>query len=120
MGYLTGLVKRGYTIGMDHLTWGAEGATAADPKALSWQQRAQTIKKLNDAGFGNKIFLSNDWYFGISIAAAGAMEAKEKMNPDGMLFTTRKVIPYLGKIGVTDQQIRTMTVENPRRFLGGV
>jgi len=22
MGYLTGLVKRGYTIDMDHITWG--------------------------------------------------------------------------------------------------
>jgi predicted metal-dependent phosphotriesterase family hydrolase len=29
------------------------------------------------------------------------------------------VIPYLRERGVTDQAIRTMTVENPRRFLAG-
>lgn len=109
MGYLTGLLNRGYTIGMDHLTWGAGGPAEQNPSTLSWQQRAQTVKKLIDAGFCQQIFLSNDWYFGISIAARGAMEAKEKLNPDGILFTTRKVIPHLKDIGVTEQQIQTMT-----------
>ena len=46
------------------------------------------------------------------------METVEKMNPDGMLFCTRKTIPYLKQLGVTDQVIRTITVENPRRFFG--
>jgi phosphotriesterase-related protein len=120
MDYLTGLLKRGYTIGMDHLTWGAGEESEASPNILSWQQRAETVKKLIDAGFCHKIFLSNDWYFGISIARAGAMEAKEKLNPDGMLFTSRKVIPYLKHIGVAEQQVQTMTVDNPRRFFGGI
>ena len=118
MDYLTGLVKRGYTIGMDHLTWGAESAVEAHPKTRSWQQRAQSIKTLVDAGYGKKLFLSNDWYFGISIAGTGAMEVMEKRNPDGMLFDTRKTIPYLRQLGVTEQTIRTITVENPRHFFG--
>jgi predicted metal-dependent phosphotriesterase family hydrolase len=42
------------------------------------------------------------------------------MNPDGMLFNIRKTIPYLKEIGVTDQAIRTITVENPKRFFGGL
>jgi phosphotriesterase-related protein len=104
MTYLTDLAKRGYTIGMDHLTSGAQAATGASTKILSWQQRAQGVKKLVDTGFGSKIFLSNDWYFGVSLAGTGAMEAMEKMNPDGMLFNSRKTIPYLKQIGVTDQQ----------------
>ena len=120
MGYLTGLVKRGYTIGMDHMTWGTRDEKAGAAGVLSWQQRADSVKKLIDAGFCNKIFLSHDWYFGISMAAVGAMEAMEKMNPDGMLLNTRKTIPCLKQIGITDQQIRTITVENPRRFFGGV
>lgn len=120
VGYLTGLVKRGYTIGMDHMTWGAGTVRGESTETLSWQQRAECIKKLIDAGFVTKIFLSNDWYFGISIAGAGAMEAKDKSNPDGILFNTRKTIPYLKQIGVTDQAIRTITVENPKRFFGGV
>lgn len=118
MGYLTGLVERGYTIGMDHIPWGIEGEDGARGKTLSWQERAQSIKKLIDAGFGHRIFLSNDWYFGISIAATGLMAEKEKMNPDGILFDNRKTIPYLRQLGVKDQQIRTITVENPKRFFG--
>jgi phosphotriesterase-related protein len=119
MGYLTGFVKRGYTVGMDHLTWGAESAVQADPKTKSWQQRAQSVKNLIDAGYGKKLFLSNDWYFGVSIAGTGAMEVMDNRNPDGMLFNTRKTIPYLRQLGVTAQQIRTITVENPRHFFGG-
>ena len=114
MDYLTGLVKRGYTIGMDHIWWGA----APDPSVLTWQQRAQNIKRLVDAGFVKQIFLSNDWYFGASMAPTGAMEALEKVNPDGMLFNTHKTIPYLKQLGVTDAQIRTITVDNPRHFFG--
>lgn len=117
--YLIGLAKRGYTIGMDHMTWGTRAPTGAGAGILSWQQRAQNVKRLIDAGFTDRIFLSNDWYFGISIAGAGAMAALEKMNPDGMLFSTRKTLPYLKQLGVTDQAIWTITVENPRRFFGG-
>jgi predicted metal-dependent phosphotriesterase family hydrolase len=40
------------------------------------------------------------------------------MNPDGMLLNTRKTIPYLEQLGVTKQQLRTITVDNPRRFFG--
>jgi len=118
MSYLMGLVKRGYTIGMDHIPWGIQASENASAETLSWQQRAECIRRLINAGFGNRIFLSNDWYFGISVFATGFREAKEKVNPDGILFNNRKTIPYLKHIGVTDQQIRTITVENPRRFFG--
>jgi phosphotriesterase-related protein len=117
MSYLTGLAKRGYTLGMDHMPLGLRGPGSG---LLSWQTRAESIKKLIDAGFTEKIFLSNDWYFDVSIAATGAMATLEKINPDGMLFATRKTIPYLKQLGATDRDIRTITVENPRRFFGGV
>ncbi len=106
LDYLIGLAKRGYTLGMDHAFWGmAPGAT------LSWQKRVECIKQLVDAGFVNQLFLSNDWVF-------GDVE-RDKINPDGLLYTTRRTIPYLKRIGVTDQEIRIITVENPRRFFGG-
>lgn len=120
LGYLRGLAKRGYTLGMDHLTWGVGGeAGGASTGLLSWQRRTQNIKTLVDEGFADKIFLSNDWYYGASIAPAGFMDEKERTNPDGILFANRKVIPHLKEIGVADQAIRTMTVANPRRFFGG-
>jgi phosphotriesterase-related protein len=106
MNYLIGLAKRGYTLGMDHTFRGmAPGAT------LRWQKRADCIKQLIDAGFVDRIFLSNDWVHGDT--------EREKINPDGMLFTIRKTIPYLKEIGVSDQSIRVMTVENPRHFFRG-
>jgi predicted metal-dependent phosphotriesterase family hydrolase len=33
-----------------------------------------------------------------------------------MLFTLHKTIPYLKQLGVLEQQIQTIGVENPRRF----
>ncbi len=115
MTYLTGLARRGYTIGMDHMPQGLRAPAAG---LVSWQQRAESVKTLIDSGFAEKIFLSNDWYFGLSIAATGAMDAMEKLNPDGMLFVTRKTIPRLKELGVTERAIRTITIDNPRRFLG--
>jgi phosphotriesterase-related protein len=103
--YLTGLAKRGYTLGMDHAFWGmASGAT------LSWQRRVECIKQLIDAGFVNQLFLSNDWVF-------GDIE-RDKVNPHGWLYTTRKTIPFLKQIGVSQQAIHAITVENPKRFFG--
>ena len=103
LDYLIGLAKRGYTLGMDHTIWGmAPGAE------LPWQARAEAIKTLIDAGHVDKIFFSNDWVH-------GDVE-REKVNPDGMLFTMRKTIPYLKQLGITERHIRTITVENPRRF----
>jgi phosphotriesterase-related protein len=103
MDYLTGLAKRGYTLGMDHAFWGlAPGAT------LPWKRRVECIKQLVNAGFVDRLFLSNDWVF-------GDVE-REKVNPDGLLYTTRKTIPYLKQIGVSQREIRAITVENPKRF----
>jgi predicted metal-dependent phosphotriesterase family hydrolase len=35
-----------------------------------------------------------------------------------LFFNTRTLIPHLKQIGVSSEQIRIMTVENPRRFFG--
>jgi len=47
--------------------------------------------------------------------ASGDVE-RDQLNPDGMLFTIRKTIPYLKQIGVSQRDIHAMTVENPKRF----
>ena len=103
MDHLAALARSGYTLGMDHAFWGlAPGAT------LPWERRVECIKQLIDAGFVDRIFLSNDWVF-------GDVE-RDKVNPDGLLYTTRKTIPYLKQIGVSQGDIRAITVENPKRF----
>jgi hypothetical protein len=75
---------------------------------LAWQKRVECIEQLIDAGFVNQLFLSNDWVFGDI--------ARDQVNRDGLLYTTRKTIPFLKQIGVSQQAIHAVTVENPRRF----
>lgn len=122
MDYLTGLIKRGYRIGMDHFTRAIMPPGEPVPEDVApslWPARAERVKKLVDAGFADRIFLSNDWLFADSAFPTGTVAALDKMNPDGMLFLTRILIPHLKRIGVSDRAIRTMTVDNPRRFFGG-
>jgi predicted metal-dependent phosphotriesterase family hydrolase len=80
----------------------------AQGEKVPWQRRAEYIKQLIEAGFVDRMFLSNDWVLGDT--------DRERLNPDGMLFTTRKTLPYLKQIGVSQRDIHIITVENPRRF----
>jgi len=112
MDYFLGLVRRGYSLGMDHVHRGL--LPNIKP---SFERRAECIKLLVDADFADKIFLSHDSEFGGSLLPAETRGFREKLDPpDGMLFITQKLIPYLKQIGVSDRNIHTMTVENPRSF----
>ena len=114
MDYFLGLVKRGYSLGMDHVHRGL-----IPNFKPSFERRAECIKLLIDAGFADKIFLSTDSEFGGSLIPENAKEWRDTIDPpEGMLFTTRKLIPYLKRFGVTDQEIRTITVDNSKRFFG--
>jgi predicted metal-dependent phosphotriesterase family hydrolase len=66
-----------------------------------------------------RIFLANDWMFGLTISPTGTMDVLEERNPSGNLFNMRHTLPYLRQLGVTDEQIRRITVVNPRVFFGG-
>lgn len=115
VNYLIGLAKRGYTIGIDHVFYGATKPTKGEPeyvtylRQIPWQKRAGYVKQLIDVGYGDKIFLSQDWEL-----------EREEMNPDAFLFNTRKTIPYLKQLGVTHQQIHAITVDNPKRFFARI
>lgn len=74
------------------------------------------VKRLIDAGFNDRLFLANDWMFGITISPTGTMDEINERNPFGNLFNIRKTIPYLRQIGVTDAQIRAITIANLRAF----
>jgi phosphotriesterase-related protein len=114
--YLAGLARRGYTLGVDHLFYGLPSMGAGTNDIPSWQERAALVKKLIDAGLNDRIFLANDWMFGVTIAPTGTIDVLNERNPLGNLFNVRNTIPYLRQIGVTEQQIRTITVSNPRMF----
>lgn len=48
----------------------------------------------------------------------GELDAWDRANPDGILFNTRKTIPYLEQVGLSDSSIDAITVENLRPFFG--
>jgi len=112
MDYFLGLVRRGYSLGMDHVHRGLSPEFKPP-----FERRAECIKLLCGAGFAGKIFLSQDSEFGGALLPEKIREWRETIDPpEGLLFTTRKLLPYLRQIGVSDRDIHTMTVENPRRF----
>jgi phosphotriesterase-related protein len=112
MDYFLGLVKRGYSLSMDHVHRGMR----ADFKP-TFERRVECIKLLIDAGFANKLFLSQDCEFGGSLLPEEAKGWRDKIDPaEGMLFETSKLIPYFKQIGVSDRNIHTITVDNPRNF----
>ena len=114
MDYFLGIVRRGYSLGMDHVHRGL-----IPNFKPSFERRAECIKLLIDAGFADKIFLSQDSELGGSLLPEETRDWREKIDPpDGMLFTTRRVIPYLTQLGVSQREIQAITVDNPKRFFG--
>lgn len=110
--YFLGLVRRGYSLGMDHVHRGL----MADVKP-SFERRAECIKMLVDAGFADKLFLSSDTEFGGALLPEEARDWRENLDPpEGMLFGARRLLPRLTELGVSSEQIRVMTVENPGAF----
>ena len=112
MDYFLGLTRRGYSLSMDHVH---RGLTAGVKP--SFERRAECIKRLVDAGFADKLFLSSDSEFGGSLLPEQTRDWRENMDPsEGMLFITSRLLPRLGELGVSSEQIHAITVENPKAF----
>ena len=109
--YLTGIMRKGAFLGMDRYPGGRAGG-------LNWEQRTEVVKQLVDLGFASQITLSHD-YGGARPALPEAAEALPAHNPDGYCFIIRRVLPRLRELGVSEDAIREMTVNGPRRLLGG-
>ena len=110
--YFLGLVRRGYSLGMDHVHRGL----LADFEP-TFQRRAECIKAIIDAGFANKVFLSSDSEFGGSLLPEETRDWRENIDAaEGMLFTALKLLPRLRELGVSNDQIHVITVENPKAF----
>jgi predicted metal-dependent phosphotriesterase family hydrolase len=61
--------------------------------------------------------LSHDWTIALGYMSPGYPSREE--NPDGYLWITHKVLPRLRELGISDDVIAQMTVENPRRYFEG-
>lgn len=68
---------------------------------------------------GHRIMLSHDWQVTLWVSTNEMLESRRKYNPDGYNFISRRVLPRLTQLGVSDDLIYQIMVENPRRFFEG-
>jgi phosphotriesterase-related protein len=116
LDYIQGLLDKGVWIGMDR--YGID-------LFLPTPRRNATVLELLGRGYVERMFLSQD--FDIPIANGldwYPPEVIEQLQAAGaatdwsMTFLFESVIPTLKDGGMTDEQLTTMMVENPKRWLG--
>jgi phosphotriesterase-related protein len=71
------------------------------------EESAADIKHLIDAGFLHSILLSQDVHLKIMLTAYGGW---------GYAYILKRFVQRLRAHGITDEQINTMLVENPKRL----
>jgi phosphotriesterase-related protein len=105
LDYLKEIMNRGSFIGMDR--FGID-------VLLPFEDRVNTVAALCEQGFAGQMVLShdaacfNDWL---------PQDALPIMTPNWhYLHITRDVLPALKARGVTDEQVKQMMVDNPRRI----
>jgi phosphotriesterase-related protein len=116
LGYIEGLLDKGVWIGMDR--YGID-------LFLPTPKRNATVLELLGRGYAERMFLSQD--FDIPIANGldwYPPELIEQLQAAGaatdwsMTFLFETVIPTLEEGGMTKDQLDTMMVQNPKRWLG--
>ena len=101
--FMEELLARGVYIQFDTL-----GRQPTVRRAVNDTDVAHGIVALIDAGYGDRILLSQDVCTKIQLKAYGGT---------GFSFIQEYFIPYLTQLGVTDAQLHTIMVENPKRVL---
>jgi phosphotriesterase-related protein len=116
LDYIERLLDAGVWIGMDR--YGIDLFLPTD-------KRNATVLELLRRGYADRMFLSQD--FDIPIAEGldwyppemvEQFEASGAATDWSMTFLFEGVIPALKQGGMTDEQLETMMVENPKRWLG--
>jgi phosphotriesterase-related protein len=105
LGYLTEVADRGSLLGMDR--FGLD-------LLLPFEQRVETVAALCERGYAGSMVLSHDAACYIDWAPQKQLPA---VTPNWhYLHITRDVLPALRARGVSEDDINTMLVANPRRF----
>lgn len=114
IAYLTSMLQKGVYIGFDR--FGLEGifGTPRD------DQREIALIGLIKTGYVNQIMISHDWinYWNARPMVSDTVsKLLPKWKPTHIF---EDILPVLRKAGITEEQITTMLVDNPRRFFEGV
>ena len=113
LDYLLGLLDQGVWLGLDRYPGGRV------PGTPDWEQRTAIAWQLMQAGYTGRIMLSHDYSVPKARHGAAVQEERRRANPDGYNFIGRQVLPRLRELGATEQDIRQLMVENPRKFFAG-
>lgn len=103
--YLASIIKRGSYIGMDR--FGIDFL-------LPTEKRVETVARLCELGHADRMVLSHDTNCFMDTIPP-SLKA-ERMPNWHFLHITNDILPALRGRGVTEEQIRQMTVENPRHI----
>jgi phosphotriesterase-related protein len=106
LGYaLSQLEKPGFYLGFDRLN------------PLMSKAAEDNVVTLVTRGYADRIMLSHDCIF-VWLGRTGKLPPQyAEWYPD---FMFKSLFPKMKAAGVTDEQIRSILVDNPRRFFGGV
>src|SRR5215217_1719196 len=113
LGYISGLLDSGVYVGLDR--YGIEMYLPAD-------RRNATVLALLERGHVKRMFLSQDYVVALDwfpeeqvqqLMEAGAVKDWS------MTLLFDQIIPQLREGGMSDEQLDTMLVDNPRRWLAG-
>jgi phosphotriesterase-related protein len=105
--HLSALAESGFVLGMDR--FGLNVATTAEA-------RADIVVELCRRGFAERMVLSHDTSCYIDWIDPNALALLPQWN---YLHLQQDVLPYLREHGISDEQIETMLVANPRRYFEG-
>lgn len=106
--YLEELLRTGVYLSMDRYPGSGERP--------NWEQRNATVKALIERGWVQRLMLGHD-YAPTPVAAGKPMTPPS--GPTRYLFVSTVAIPALKEAGVSEDDIQTMMVDVPRRFLAG-
>jgi phosphotriesterase-related protein len=111
LDYLKELADAGCILGMDRF-----GLDIYNPT----DQRVATIAALAEQGYADRMVLAHDASCYIDyFPGKDAEAAKEAFSPNwNFTHISQDVLPMLRERGVTDEQLQTMLVDNPRRYFG--
>ncbi len=108
MEYITWILEQGCYLGMDRYP----GTN------LSAYARTETLKRLLDAGWADRLLLSQDLSLAnpVTFYPPEVQESVEKGNPYGYLYIKKVVFPWLREMGVDESVLNTLCVNGPKRF----
>jgi phosphotriesterase-related protein len=106
--HLSELADAGFLLGMDRFGINLE---------TTFEARADTVVEMCRRGYAEQMVLSQDASCYIDWLAPGVMDLLPQWH---YTHIHDEVLPYLREQGVTDEQIETMLVANPRRYFENV